>query len=55
LFVQEVMGIEHLIIVEYFGQLLFRRFQEVLRGQLAVNTQQISQLPAMGSSRCDRL
>ena len=38
LFVQEVMGTQHLIIIEYFGQLLFRRFQEVLKEQPPVNT-----------------
>ena len=37
-FVQEVIGIQHLIIIEYFGQLLVRRFQEVLKGQPFVNT-----------------
>jgi hypothetical protein len=39
LFVQEVIGIQHLIIIEYFGQLLVRRFQDVLTGQLPVKTQ----------------
>lgn len=29
-FVQEVISVQHLIILEYFGQLLFRRFQEVI-------------------------
>jgi hypothetical protein len=37
-YVQEVIGIQHLVIIEYLAQLLFRRFQEVLRGQLVVNT-----------------
>ena len=37
-FIQEVIGIQHLIIIEYFGQLLARRFQEVLRRQPSVNT-----------------
>jgi len=36
-YVQEVIGIQHLTIIEYLGQLLFRRFQEVLRVQLHVN------------------
>jgi len=54
-FVQEVIGVQHLIIIEYLAQLLSRRFQEVLRGQLTVNTGQIKQLPCMGFSRCDRL
>jgi len=54
-YVQEVIGIQHLVIIEYLAQLLLRRFQEVLRGQVVVNTGQVSQLPGMLSSRCDRL
>jgi len=53
-YVQEVIGIEHLIIIEYFGQLLFRRFQEVLREELIVNTGKVRQLPPVVFSRCDR-
>jgi hypothetical protein len=52
-YVQEVIGIQHLIIIEYFGQLLIGRFQEVLRGQVVVNTRKIGRLPVMESSRCD--
>ena len=37
-YVQEVIGIQHLIITEYLAQLLLKRFQEALRGQLVVNT-----------------
>jgi hypothetical protein len=44
-YVQEVISIQHLIIIEYFGQLLFRRFQEVLKGQLTVITGKIDRLP----------
>ena len=29
-YIQEVIGIQHLIIIEYFGQLLLKRFQEVI-------------------------
>ncbi len=54
-YVQEVIDIQHLVIIEYLAQLLFRRFQEVLRGQVVVNTGQVSQLPSMVFSRCDRL
>lgn len=54
-FVQEVIGVQHLIIIEYLAQLLSRRFQEVLRGQLVVTTGKIKQLPRMGFSRGDRL
>ena len=54
-FVQEVIGVQHLLIIEYLAQLLMRRFQEVLRGQLVGNTGQLKQLPRMGFSRGDRL
>ncbi len=53
-FVQEVIDIQHLIIIEYLAQLLFRRFQEVLRGQAVVNTKEIRQQLPRGISRCDR-
>lgn len=43
-FVQEVMGLQHLIIIEYLAQLLIRRFQEALRSQVVVNERQIKQL-----------
>jgi len=36
--VQEVIGIEHLVIMEYLAQLLWRRFQEVIKVQVAVRT-----------------
>ena len=36
--VQEVIGIEHLVIMEYLVQLLWRRFQEVIRVKVAVRT-----------------
>ena len=54
-YVQEVIGIQHLIITEYLAQLLFKRFQEALRGQLVVNIRQTEQLPTMEVLRCDRL
>ena len=53
-FVQEVIGVQHLIIIEYLAQLLMRRFQEVLRGQVVVTTGKIEQLPRTGFSRGDR-
>jgi hypothetical protein len=37
-FVQEVIGIQHLVILEYLVQLLLRRFQEVIRIKVAVRT-----------------
>jgi hypothetical protein len=54
-YVQEVIGIQPLIIVEYLAQLLVRRFQEALRGQVIVNTAKVSQLPGGVFSRCNRL
>jgi len=43
-FVQEVIGLQHWIIIEYLAQLLIRRFQEALKSQLVVNERQTSQL-----------
>ena len=54
-YVQEVIGIQHLIIIEYLAQLLLQRFQEVLKGQLVVMTSKIEQLPPSVFSRSDRL
>lgn len=42
---QEVISIQQAVIIEYFGQLLFRRFQEVLRAQIAVMTGETVRLP----------
>jgi len=53
-YVQEVISIQDLIIIEYFGQLLFRRFQDVIRGQVVINTEQRRRLLPGGFSRCDR-
>ena len=53
--VQEVFSLQHIIIIEYFWQLLFKRFQDVLKGQVVVNTGKARQLPPVGVSRCDRL
>jgi hypothetical protein len=41
-FVQEVIGVQHLLIIEYLAQLLTRRFQEVLKSQVMVKTRQVS-------------
>ncbi len=54
LLVQEVIDIQHLIIIEYLAQLLFKRFQEVFRGQAVVNTGKTRQQLPSGISRCDR-
>ena len=44
-YVQDVIDIQHLVIIEYFGQLLFRRFQEALKAQLIVITKESRRLP----------
>ena len=44
-YVQEVISIQHIIIIEYFGQLLVRRFKEVLRSQPTVMTRETGRLP----------
>ena len=54
-YVQEVIGIQHVIIIEYLWQLLFRRFQEVIKGQVVVKKKEIRALPPVGFSRGDRL
>ncbi len=54
LFVQEVIDIQHLIIIEYLAQLLYGRFQDVFRGQATVNTGKTRQQLPSRISRCDR-
>lgn len=46
-FVQEAIGLQHLIIIEYLAQLLIRRFQEALKSQLIVNERQTAQLSSV--------
>jgi len=43
--VQEVIGLQHFVIIEYLAQLLIRRFQEVLSSQVLVNAGKVRQLP----------
>ncbi len=52
--VQEVIGIQHLVIIEYLAQLLVQRFQDVIWRQVPVNTGQVGRLPKEMFSRCDR-
>lgn len=54
-YVQEVIGIQHLVIIEYLAQLLIGRFQEVLGGQVIGMTTKTNQLPRAMCSRGDRL
>lgn len=50
LFVQKVINIQHLLIIEYLAQLLFKRFQRVLKSQATVNTAALSMSPRPHSS-----
>jgi len=43
--VQEVIGIQQLIIIEYFGRLLIRRFQDAIKLQRIGIARKLSQLP----------
>ena len=52
--VKEVIGIQHLVIIEYLSQLLVQRFQDLICRQVAVNTEQVGRLPREVFSRCDR-
>jgi len=54
-YVQEVIGIQNLIIIEYLAQLLVRRFQEALQGQPLVTTRKLTRLPGVVFSRGDGL
>ena len=51
--VQEVISIQQVVIIEYFGQLLIRRFQEALRRKPIVNTSKMGQLLPTSFSRGD--
>ena len=46
-FVQEAIGVQHWIIIEYLAQLLIRRFQEALRSQAVVKERQTAHLPGV--------
>ena len=51
--IQEVIGPQHLVIIEYVTQLLLRRFQEVMRQQRAEITEETERLPPNYCSRGD--
>jgi hypothetical protein len=53
-YVQEVIGAQQVIILEYLTQLLLRRFQDLFRGKTLVITRQKDRLPTEGFLRCDR-
>lgn len=52
-YVQEVIGIQAVIIIEYLAQLLLRRGQVLLTHPLIVNSSQIPQLPGTICLRAD--
>ncbi|MBC8434040.1 MAG: hypothetical protein H8D96_19190 [Desulfobacterales bacterium] len=52
-YVQEVIGIQQLIIVEYLAQLLNRRFAKTMTQSFPASALQADQLPAMVFSRGD--
>lgn len=52
-YVQEVIGIQAVIIIEYLAQLLIRRCQVFLTNSLIVNSSQIPQLPGTICLRSD--
>ena len=52
--VQEVIGVQHAVIIGYLAQLLHQRFQELFRAQTAVITSKTRRLPQVAFSRGDR-
>lgn len=50
---QEVIGRQHLVIIEYMARLLFRSVQEVIRRQPVVITTDLAQLPPEYCLRSD--
>lgn len=52
-YVQEVIGVQHLIILEYLAQRLNRCFANTMTARLCANAAQNSQRPAMVFSRGD--
>ena len=51
--VQEEIGIQQFVIIRYFVRQSFRRFQEVMRGQLIELTQDRQRIPGVANSRGD--
>jgi hypothetical protein len=50
-----VIGVQHLVIMDYMAQLIISRFQDVINAQLAEKTSQTGRLPRKKCSRRDRL
>lgn len=53
--IQDVIGVQPLIIIEYVVQLLVRSFKEVIRAQPVEIQRKIDRLPCEGCLRSDRL
>jgi hypothetical protein len=53
--IQEVIGVQPLIIIEYVSQLLVSSFKEVIRAQPVEIQRKIKQVPCEGRLRSDRL
>jgi hypothetical protein len=53
--IQDVIGVQPLIIIEYVAQLLVRSFKEVIRTQPVDIQRKIKRLPCEGCLRSDRL
>jgi hypothetical protein len=53
--IQDVIGVQPLIIIEYVSQLLIRSFKEVIRAQPFEMQREIDQLPCERCLRSDRL
>jgi len=52
--IQEVIGVQHLVIIEYVAQLLLNTFKEVMRAQPIEIKGKINQIPCEGCLRSDR-
>ena len=51
--IQEVIGAQHLVIIQYLTRLLFKRFQEEMQAQLLEITAEARRLPLEDISRGD--
>ncbi len=51
--IQEVIGAQHLVIIEYLTRLLFKPFQEEMRAQLLEITSETTQVLVKSTSRGD--
>jgi hypothetical protein len=52
--IQEVIGMQHLVIIEYVARLLLNSFKEVIRAQPIEINGKINRIPCEGGLRSDR-